>query len=251
MALVEICNVSFAYDVKSVIENVTLTVDTGEIISLLGPSGCGKSTLLRLIAGLETPNTGFIKTRGIKAGTNRNVLRLLFQDYDAYPWYTVWKNIQLGSGPKPYPSKEMVEKILKQVGLDNESNRYPGELSGGMRKRLGLARCMVSRPSLLLLDEPFSSLDIDTKYSMYDLVQKLWQETKCAVIMVTHDLHEAILLSDRILVSSPRPFRVRQVINIPFTRPRSSIIDNGKDYLNIRRSLIEYLRLSSTHPVDR
>jgi ABC-type nitrate/sulfonate/bicarbonate transport system ATPase subunit len=220
-------------------------VRKGEIISLVGPSGCGKSTLLRLVAGLESPKTGRITTQGKRAGTDRNVLRFLFQDYDAYPWYTVWDNVQQGSGPQPFPSNKTVEKILIQVGLGSEYSRYPGELSGGMRKRLALARCMVRQPSLLLLDEPFSSLDVDTRYSLYELVQKLWKANNSAVMMITHDIHEAILLADRIIVSSPRPFSIREIIEVPFTWPRKDITDNGQEYLAISHRLLQLLHYSS------
>ena len=254
--MVEIRNISFSYGDKRVIKNVTLTIQNGEILSLLGPSGCGKSTLLRLIAGLEVPIAGFIKIQGVEAGTDRNILRFLFQDYDAYPWYTVWQNVQLGSGPKPYPSDDEVEEILVQVGLDTEYDRYPGELSGGMRKRLGLARCMVRRPSLLLLDEPFSSLDIDTRYNLYELVQGLWRATKCSVVIVTHDLHEAILLSDRVLVSGPRPLMIQKSVDISFSHPRGDNISDSEEYLAIRRDLMGILQHSSAEkkmlksPVD-
>jgi NitT/TauT family transport system ATP-binding protein len=132
--------------------------------------------------------------------------------------------------------------MLSQVGLADDRNLFPGELSGGMRKRLALARCLVRHPSLLLLDEPFSSLDVDTKYSMYELVQKLWQESGCAVIFVTHDLHDAILLADRIIVASPQPFTIRDIINVPFSRPRNDNIYDSPDYISIRRHLTSLLR---------
>ncbi len=242
MPLVEVSNVEFAYTTEPVVHGASFSIERGEIVSILGPSGCGKSTLLRLIAGLEIPDTGTILTDGASAGTNRELLRFLFQDYDAYPWYTVRENVELGSGSTPYPDNVVVDKILAQVGLKGSADRYPGELSGGMRKRLGLARCLVRHPALLLLDEPFSSLDIDTKYGMYDLVQRLWRDSGCAVILVTHDLHDAILLSDRILVASPKPMRLCEVINVPFDRPRGDQIYNSADYLRIRQQLTSLLR---------
>jgi ABC-type nitrate/sulfonate/bicarbonate transport system ATPase subunit len=247
---VEISEVSFGYGSEEVISDISLSVDRGEIVSLLGPSGCGKSTLLRLIAGLEIPENGRILTEGAEAGSNRDVLRFLFQDYDAYPWWNVWDNLRLGSGSHPYPADSAIKEMLSQVGLAADRDVFPGELSGGMRKRLALARCLVRQPSLLLLDEPFSSLDVDTKYGMYDLVQKLWQESRCAVIFVTHDLHDAILLADRILVSSPRPLTIRKIIEVPFERPRTDKIYDSTTYIQMLRQLTSLLRSTSTKPVE-
>ncbi|MDQ3819941.1 MAG: ABC transporter ATP-binding protein [Acidobacteriota bacterium] len=241
---VSISNVTFGYGSKSVIDNVSLNIKRGEIVALMGPSGCGKSTLLRLIAGLESPAEGIIRTYGIGAESKQEGLRFLFQDYDAYPWYTVFQNVQVGSGPKPHPSVAAVTEILEQVGLEDETSRYPGELSGGMRKRLGLARCMVRHPSLLLLDEPFSSLDVDARYSLYELVQRLWKETNCSVIMVTHDIHEAILLADSIVVSGPRPFNIKEVIAVPYEHPREENINATTSYIEIRQRLTNLLRYS-------
>lgn len=242
---VEISEVSFGYASEEVISDVSLSIDPGEIVSLVGPSGCGKSTLLRLIAGLEIPEKGRILTEGTEAGINRDVLRFLFQDYDAYPWWTVWDNLRLGSGSRPYPADSAIEEMLSQVGLAADRDVFPGELSGGMRKRLALARCLVRRPSLLLLDEPFSSLDVDTKYGMYDLVQNLWQESRCAVILVTHDLHDAILLADRIVVASPRPLTVRKIIDVPFERPRTDKIYESTRYTQMLQQLTSLLRSTS------
>jgi ABC-type nitrate/sulfonate/bicarbonate transport system ATPase subunit len=242
MRIVDVSRVSFAYTTEAVVADVSLAVESGQIISLVGPSGCGKSTFLRLVAGLEVPSSGQITTRGLIAGVNRDALRFLFQDYDAYPWYTVWENVKLGSGAKPFPSDQAVKEILSQVGLAAEGMRYPGELSGGMRKRLALARCLVRRPPLLLLDEPFSSLDENSKYEMYRLVQRLWADTGCAVILVTHDLQEAILLADRILVSSARPMQIRGAVEASFARPRDEAIGDTSEYLATLRRLRGLLR---------
>jgi ABC-type nitrate/sulfonate/bicarbonate transport system ATPase subunit len=242
MKAVEVSNVTFRYTSEEVISKTSFSVDEREIVTLVGPSGCGKSTLLRLIAGLEVPEKGHILTDGVEAGRNRDVLRFLFQDYDAYPWWTAWNNIRLGSGSRPYPADSAIKEMLSQVGLAAERDTFPGELSGGMRKRLALARCLVRRPSLLLLDEPFSSLDIDTKYGMYDLVQRLWQESRCAIVLVTHDLHDAILLADRIFVASARPLTILKVINVPFERPRNDKIYDSPEYIQMLRELTSLLR---------
>lgn len=242
MSVVEISDVSFRYGSDEVVSELSFSIDEGEVVALVGPSGCGKSTLLRLIAGLETPEDGQIRIHGAAAGSDRDALRFLFQDYDAYPWLTVWDNVRLGSGASPYPPESAVEEILSQVGLAADRELFPSELSGGMRKRLALARCLVRRPSLLMLDEPFASLDLDAKYGMYDLVQRLWSETQCAVIIVTHDLHDAIHLADRIFVLSHGPLTIREVINVPFERPRSDQIYGSPNYIKIMRQLALLLR---------
>lgn len=244
MSIIEVSDVSFAYGSEAVVSKTSLSVEGGQIVALLGPSGCGKSTFLRLVAGLEVPISGQITTNGSVAGRNRDVLRFLFQDYDAYPWFTVWENVKLGSGPKPPPPDDAVQEILSQVELVGERRRYPGELSGGMRKRLALARCLVRRPSLLLLDEPFSSLDMNLKCQMYHLVQRLWADAGCAVILVTHDLQEAIFLADRILISGDRPLHIRETIEVPFPRPRHDEIEDTAEYLDLLRHLTELFRRS-------
>jgi ABC-type nitrate/sulfonate/bicarbonate transport system ATPase subunit len=242
MAIVEINDVSFAYAAQAVVSCVTLSIQAGEVVSLVGPSGSGKSTLLRLIAGLELPTSGRIQTNELSAREGRPGLRFLFQDYDAYPWFTVWQNVKYGSGSQPLPSDETVDEMLSQVSLSTEGTQFPGELSGGMRKRLALARCLVRRPPLLLLDEPFSSLDANLRYEMYRLVQDLWAEAGCAVLLVTHDLHEALLLADRVLVSGPGPLHIAETIEVPLPRPRTSEIENTDEYQAMLRHLTESFR---------
>ncbi len=242
MALVQISDVSFAYLTEAVVSHVNLTVENGEIVALVGPSGCGKSTLLRLIAGLEVPTSGQITVGGSVAGHNRDVLRFLFQDYDAYPWFTVWENVKKGSGTSPHPSDKAVREILRHLELGTETTLYPGELSGGMSKRLALARCLIRGPSLLLLDEPFSSLDVNLKYQMYRLVQHLWSDTKCAVMLVTHDLQEAIWLADRILVLGDRPLHIRETIEVLAPRPREEDFAETDHYHALLSRLVGLFR---------
>lgn len=240
MHMVEIKKVIFYYGSELVIDNLDVEVQSSEILTVVGPSGCGKSTFLRLIAGLEKPNNGEIIIHKSE-GKNQN-LRFLFQDYDAFPWYTTWENVKNLSSRNHYPSDEDVKNILQRVGLWDSRNKYPGELSGGMRKRLALARCLVTNPSLLLLDEPFSKLDVDTRYEMYTLLQELWHEFRQTIILITHDLHEAILLGTRILVSTPLPFKVRKLIEVQFQYPRTDSITTTPEYLDIMRTLRELLR---------
>lgn len=254
-SIVEFLKVSFSHGDKLILHNANFSLAAGKITSIVGPSGCGKSTVLRLIAGLLKPLSGHITCRtdntefphsnnSARFNNSGNQLRFLFQNYDAYPWYTVWENIKLGSGPSAHPDNQEIENLLAEVGLLAERNRYPEELSGGMRKRLGLARCLIAKPAILLLDEPFSSLDIDTRYDMYALLQQLWQETGCAIVIVTHDIHEAILLSDKIIVLSHPPVSEPAMIDINLQHPRTDDITQTNTYLSIRQSIVESLKLA-------
>lgn len=238
MAAITLKNVCFGYNNDPVLEHLDFEIQQGEIVAIVGPSGCGKSTLLRLIANLQEANSGEIIYNTHK---DENDLRFLFQDYDAFPWYNTWDNIKKTASKSKCPPDKDVEHMLKRIGLWESRNKYPIELSGGMRKRLALARCLVSRPSLLLLDEPFAKLDVDTRYEMYELVQQLWQEFKQTIIIVTHDLHEAIFLGTRIIVSTPIPFSIYTQINVPFEYPRTDEISVTPQYLEIIKQLRESL----------
>jgi ABC-type nitrate/sulfonate/bicarbonate transport system ATPase subunit len=233
--LIEIKQLCFSYNGEYVIENLNLDIRGGEIFVIVGPSGCGKSTLLRLIAGLEIPSRGEISIH--KPENENNELRFLFQDYDAFPWYTAWENVKYSASRGYHSIDEKAAIILKRVGLWESRDKYPGELSGGMRKRLALARCLVTNPSLLLLDEPFSKLDVDTKYEMYALLQELQQEFHQTIVVVTHDLHEAILLGTRIMISAHLPLRIHALIDIPYQYPRTDLIINPQQYTEIMQQL--------------
>ena len=235
--MLEMSRVAFAYDTEAVVQDFSMSVSRAEIIALLGPSGCGKSTLLRLIAGLQKPTSGQIHMSNAMSHT----VGMLFQDFDAYPWLTVWDNVERGSGPKPYPTRTAVDDALIAVGLDNHTKKYPAELSGGMRKRLAIARCIVRRPGILLLDEPFASLDLAARFDMYALLQKVAcaseSQVGCSVILVTHDIQEAILLADRILVLTPRPMHLRQEIVVSFPRARATANIGTPEFASIESQL--------------
>lgn len=217
--ILEIKKASFAYGREIVLENFSLAVARGEIVTLLGPTGCGKSTLLRMIVGLESLGAGHI----YMDDSTRSTVYLLFQNYDAYPWLTVWDNVQLGSGAHPVPDHN-VQQTLAMVGLSKHKDKFPGELSGGMNKRLALARILVRQPALLLMDEPFSSLDLASRFEMYVLIQRMIESSNSrlgsSMILVTHNIQEAILLSDRILVLSSRPMRLIEEVSVPLPWPR-------------------------------
>jgi len=207
-------NISFSYGDKLIVDNLSLDIRQNEIVIIVGPSGCGKSTILRLISQLETPQSGEIVV-------NNKSLRYLFQDYDAFPWYSVMENVKKSVPDNCKIAEDEIEHLLQKLDIWESRNKYPKELSFGMRKRLGLARCLIAKPTLLLLDEPFAALDVDTKLESYSLLQNLHQEYNQTIIMITHDLQEAVLLGNRIIVSTKLPFRINTIINIPFDYPRT------------------------------
>ncbi len=161
-------------------------------------------------------------------------LRFSFQDFDAFPWKTVKQNLLLGGAVIDCDGDAFnVYDLIEKIGLDGHESKFPAELSGGMRKRLALGRCLAGKPQVVLLDEPFSSLDVDARQEMYDLLQSLWAEWHCLFSIVTHDIHEAILLSQRIILSEPLPFRGKEEIEIPFDYPRKESIIETSEYLSL------------------
>lgn len=204
------------------LEGISLLVQDGEFVSVLGASGCGKSTLLRLVAGLEMPTEGEIRFCGDLVTAPGPERGLVFQAYNAFPWLTVKENIEFGLrslGGKI--DGEKVAHFLKITGLEGFAEAYPKVLSGGMRQRLAIARTLAVEPRLLLLDEPFGALDELTRDSMQQMLLHVLSESRCAVLMVTHDIREAILLSDRIIVLSPRPGRIVRVRVSSLPKPRT------------------------------
>lgn len=227
--MVDVRGLGFGYDRVAVISDLSLGFEQGAVTSIMGPSGCGKTTLLRLLASLEVPIYGTCQLRS--QGGIDPALRYLFQDFDALPWLTVEANLKLGGRNDSPPSPSWVDELLNRLGLAAFRRNYPGELSGGLRKRVALGRCLVAKPELILMDEPFSSLDVATKSALYDFLQALWLEEGTTVLIVTHDIHEAILMSSRIIVSSKRPFRIVSDFVVPLAHPRTFSSPLGTDYL--------------------
>lgn len=231
-----------------VLDKIRLTIREGEFISLIGPSGCGKSTLLNMIAGLEGIDSGSIVLdgRGIKGpGVERG---MVFQNHALFPWMTVFENIMfaLDCVMKEVSKKEKEELALKYldiVKLTPAKDKKPGEISGGMKQRVGIARAFAINPKVLLLDEPFGALDALTRGDLQDELERIWEEYRRTVIMVTHDVEEAILLSDRIVVMSHGPkARILEIIDVEIPRPRnrSEIVDDP-NFVILRKKLIGLL----------
>lgn len=207
----------------SALRDVSLTVAQSEFVCLVGPSGCGKSTLLKLLAGLLEPTTGEI-TVDLQADGDRLPCALVFQDHCVFPWMTVLENVAFGleftSMTRADRHRQAFE-FIEQVGLAGFAGSYPYELSVGMRQRVSLARAFVARPQMLLMDEPLAALDALTKLILQEDLLKTWNQQRPLIVYVTHDLTEAILLGDRVLIMSGRPGTILEEVEIPFARPRN------------------------------
>lgn len=204
------------------LKDATFKVEDQEFVSLIGPSGCGKSTLLRMIAGLLTPDKGSIEFGKTSPGNHPHAI-LIFQDQALFPWLNVIENIAFGLEMQGISKKERLEKsnaILVKYGLEGFSRSYPHQLSGGMRQRVALARAFLSDPEVLLMDEPFGALDAQTRLVLQEELLRIWRDDRKTILFVTHDIEEAIMLSDRILVLTDRPGKIREEITIPLDRPR-------------------------------
>jgi NitT/TauT family transport system ATP-binding protein len=210
------------------IGNITCKVESGEFISFVGPSGCGKTTLLMTIAGLLAPSSGSVIVKGKKVVGPPPNLVLLFQEYNKslFAWRSVLGNVRFGleaRGDRTAGVERRARALIEMVGLKGFEKHYPWELSGGMQQRVAIARALAYEPEVLLMDEPFGSLDALTRLELEDSLLKLWAELKTTILFITHDIEEAIYLSDRIWVLSRRPSAIIQELDIPFPRPRDQL----------------------------
>ena len=219
-----------------------LDIADGEFVSIVGPSGCGKSTFLRVAAGLIRPTAGTIEIRTRDAG---NPTAMVFQEYSIYPWKTVLDNVRLGLDVAGVPKKEgndRARRYLTQLGLADRARARPETLSGGMKQRVAIARALAVEPDVLLMDEPFASLDAQLRTMLQEQLLVLWQKDRRTVVFITHSLEEAILLGDRVVVMSARPGRMLKSIDIPFERPRSAEIRLTHEFVNLQADLWDLLR---------
>ena len=224
---------------------VDLHVDAGELVCIVGTSGCGKSTLLNIAGGLDHATLGGVSVDGepvIGPGPDRG---MVFQGYSLYPWKTVAENVAFGLECQAVTRArraERVRELLAIMDLTAFADRLPKELSGGMRQRVAIARALAPEPDILLLDEPFGALDAQTKLAMQEFLLLVWQRTAATILMVTHDVEEALFLSQRVYVMHGRPGRVVEVVDVPFGRSRSTIVKRSPKFLDLRDEIQELFR---------
>jgi ABC-type nitrate/sulfonate/bicarbonate transport system ATPase subunit len=228
---------------RQVLDGVSVSLAAGELVSLIGPSGCGKSTLLRLIAGLDSPDSGDLLIGSNPISAPNAERGLVFQDPNLFPWLTVRRNIQAGLVARGIlrAKKHEVDEFMRLVGLEIFANVYPHHLSGGMAQRAALARALINHPKILLLDEPLGALDAFTRMRMQDEVLRLWQARRTTMLLVTHDIDEAIYMSDRIMIMTPRPGRIERTIQVALARPRQRSSD---DFLRLRSDILNFIHLA-------
>lgn len=230
----------------TVLEDVHLTIGKQEFVSLLGPSGCGKSTFLRLVAGLDTVSSGDIFLDGKKIDGPGRERGVVFQAYSLLPWLHAWENVAFAlKKDKSLSNEEKKARsyhFLELVGLKGFEHVYPSQMSGGMQQRVAIARALVYKPDLLLMDEPFGALDAQTRKDMQDLLIQVFNEAKSSVLFVTHDVDEAIYLSDRIYVMSAKPGRIAKEMKIDIPKPRNWDIQLSNQFLEYKKEIITELQ---------
>jgi NitT/TauT family transport system ATP-binding protein len=223
------------------LRGVDLVIDKGQFVCLIGASGCGKSTLLRVIAGFDAPTSGEVSVLGARLAGPGSDRGMVFQDYGLFPWLTVRENIGFGPKQKGLPRariREIAEQYLEMVGLERFADRYPAQLSGGMKQRVAIARVLANEANILLMDEPFGALDALTREQLQDELLQIWARTGVTVIFVTHSVEEATLLGDRVVVMTAHPGRIESDNRVTLARPRDV---SAPDFNDIRRALTQRL----------
>lgn len=230
------------------VSNVSMEVKPGEFVSIIGPSGCGKSTLLNVVAGFVPTTAGSVTLDGKitdKPGADRGVV---FQQYSLFPWLSVRKNVEFGlkqQGMDPNTREQAARTLLGLAGLLAFENHYPDQLSGGMKQRVGIVRALATSPQVLLMDEPFGALDSQTRVVMQEILTNMWQRFRISVLFITHDIEEAIFLSDRIYVMTARPGRIKSEIVVPLPRPRTPEMTSTPEFMALVQQLRTLIREES------
>ena len=244
LAKLRVNEVSMWFDELHVLDNVSFEMGKGDFVALLGPSGCGKSTLLNLVAGLLTPTDGTIYRDDVAVEAPGPDRSMVFQDDAVFPWYTVAQNVEYGMRVKGIAADERrvnAQKYIDLVGLTGREDAYPFQLSGGMRKRVDVARALAAEPDVLLMDEPFASLDAMTKTRLQTEFLRIWEDTRATVLFVTHDVEEALFLSERIFVLSLEPGRLAYELKVPFDHPREEALRTSQEFQGRRAELLAAL----------
>jgi NitT/TauT family transport system ATP-binding protein len=232
------------------LKDINLAVHRREFMCVLGQSGCGKSTLIRILAGLETASEGQVLVDGKPVTGPGRDRGMVFQSYTLFPWLTVKENVMFGprmAGKDNFTNDGEARQWLELVGLDKFEDSYPHQLSGGMKQRAAIARALANGPRILLMDEPFGALDPQTRQQMQSYLLQIWKNVDITIFFITHDLDEAIFLSDRILVLDPRPGRVREVVEVPVPRPRHHDQIRSPEFLATKHHLETIIHPEDTH----
>ena len=244
---IEIKNINKSFKSKktdnlSVLEGINLHIDDGEFVCLLGPSGCGKTTLLRLIAGLDQPSSGEIIANGDKVDKPSGDRAVIFQQYSLFPWLTVLQNVTFGLEMTKKGSKEeniaAAERYLTSVGLIDFKDSYPHELSGGMKQRVAIIRSLLNHSPILLMDEPFSALDMQNRHKLQEQLIGVWKRFENTIVFVTHDVDEAVYLADKIVIMGKNPGRIENVVEVDMERPRKR---DSQEFIALQDSIVENL----------
>ena len=243
---IEIKNICKSFEGKnknlSVLKDINLTINDGELICLLGPSGCGKTTLLRLIAGLEQPTSGEIIANGEVVKKPSGDRAVIFQQYSLFPWLTVLQNVTFGLEMTNKGSKAenvaAAERYLTSVGLIDFKDSYPHELSGGMKQRVAIIRSLLNHSPILLMDEPFSAVDMQTRHKLQEQLIGVWKRFDNTIVFVTHDVDEAVYLADKIVILDKNPGRIARIVEVDIERPRKR---DSKEFIKLQESIVSEL----------
>jgi len=228
------------------VRDIDIEIAPGEFIALLGPSGCGKSTLLNVIGGMLRATRGEVRIDGGVVKEPSAICGVVFQQHSLFPWMTALDNVAFGPRMLGHASPNSVAReLLALVGLEKFASAYPAQLSGGMQQRVGIARALATRPPVLLMDEPFGALDAQTRSIMQEELLKIWWEFKTTVVFVTHDVDEAVYLSDRVLVMSNSPGGIKENIRVDLGRPRAPDVTLGEEYAGLHRRIRRLIRQES------
>ncbi|GHU41537.1 ABC transporter ATP-binding protein [Clostridia bacterium] len=248
-AILEIEHVNRTYydtdgNTVEALKDVSLSVRRGEFISLIGSSGCGKTTLLRLIAGLDHPEAGTLRLNGTEINGTDPQRGYVFQQGSLFPWLTIYQNIASGLKARHVYKEQKAEvaKYIELIGLNGFEKVFPHQISGGMAQRVAIARALINKPEALLLDEPMGALDSFTRADIQDKLLELWRLYQTTMILVTHDVDEAIYLSDRIVIMTPRPGKISEILEVKLSHPRDR---GGEEFLAIRKKILEKLHLAN------
>ena len=244
--MIELKRLSFAYQGRNgllpVFEDIDLVVETNEFFCIIGPSGCGKSTLLKIVAGFEKPSSGVVTHNGVKIKGISPKRAMVFQDDAVFPWLTVQQNVEYGLKVRGIPIERRraeSRRLIDLVGLTGFEALYPKQLSGGMRKRVDIARALANQPQVLLMDEPFGALDAMTKEMLQVELTRIWENERKTVLFITHDVEEALFLGDRVAIMPPHSSGgTFEIVEVPFKRPRDVSIKEDPEFQRIRRQLI-------------